>query len=783
MRRTALLLTTALLSTIAAPALAQTSGLEDQNDIIVTAQKVEQRALDVPITISAVTAKQMDTLGVSDLDEISNYVPGLNIQEQSANNPGIVIRGVTSDSGSAQQAARVTLYYNGVDISRSRGAYQGVYDMDRIEVIKGPQATLFGTASTIGAISLISARPKPGFSGNLTGGYGNYDQKLLSGYLNGGNDKVAGRVAFQWKKRDGYVHNLSDRQGDLYAQDQLGVRGSLRFTPTDDLTIDLVGTYDRQRNSGTPFISSIYPTANGPADPFGDANLSGAPAGISKSVLGSDDLGLTRDVYDANLTVSYDFADGWNFTTVNGYRDFDSREVFDADGSAAWYLEFAENAKGWQASHEGRFTYNDDHVRASFGWNFFHEDSRQVVPFSTEEGTYLQCSLLATGGSVPNPLNPGTNILPIAGLPCIAPDGTVTASQVTPALTNAFLGAPIAALPYSGAYANYGVNDSYSVFGDVAWNITQRLQFTVGTRVLIEQRKSEYTADMPNSQIFAAAGVLRPLLPVVDTAGQTYSATKSFSGVLPRFNLLYKINDGLNLYGTISKGRRSPTVNVVSAAGPRPDISVIPEETVWNYEGGVKYARGPLSASLGVYYDTYKGFQVSVRQGDGSFRTESAGDATNFGVEGEMSVRPVSWFNLFGNFAYTDAKIKDDARFQFAGDRFRLQPKWQAAGGFSIDAPIGNGMAVFATPSVTYRSKIYFELPNSEAASQDGVTLVNAKAGVRFGDGRFEIAGWVHNLTNEKYLLDAGNTGGSFGDITLIPAEPRFYGVQVSAGF
>ena len=119
----------ALLASIAlvpAPLLAQeTMGGDDPvttTTIVVTAQKIEQRAQDVPITISAVTGERIEDLGVSDLDELSSYVPGLNIQEQSANNPGIVIRGITSDSGSSQQGPRVTLYYNGVDISRSRGS-------------------------------------------------------------------------------------------------------------------------------------------------------------------------------------------------------------------------------------------------------------------------------------------------------------------------------------------------------------------------------------------------------------------------------------------------------------------------------------------------------------------------------------------------------------------------------------------------------------------------------------------------------------------------------------
>ncbi len=225
------LISAMLLAAAATPALAQADagpapGDAEGDIIIVTAQKIEQRAIDVPITISANSGERLRDLGVGDLDELSNYVPGLNIQEQSANNPGIVIRGITSDSGSAQQAPRVTLYYNGTDISRSRGSYQAIYDVDRIELIKGPQATLFGTASAVGAISIISARPKPGFSGEVNASYGNFDAITLGGFVNLGSDKVAGRVAAEWKKRDGYVRNLAAGQQDLYAQDQLGVRGS-----------------------------------------------------------------------------------------------------------------------------------------------------------------------------------------------------------------------------------------------------------------------------------------------------------------------------------------------------------------------------------------------------------------------------------------------------------------------------------------------------------------------------------------------------------------------------
>jgi outer membrane receptor protein involved in Fe transport len=757
----------------AVPALAQASvqpgsgpeaEAENGAEIIVTAQKIEQRAVDVPITISALSGRRITELGISDLDELSNYVPGLNIQEQSANNPGVVIRGITSDSGSAQQGPRVTLYYNGVDIARSRGSYQSIYDLERVEVIKGPQATLFGTASAIGAISITSARPRAGFSSAFTVGVGNFNQTLVSGFVNGGTEKLAARIAFERRTRDGYIENLSPFQDeDLYAQDQAGVRGSLRWSPSSDVTVDLIGTYDRQRNSGTPFISGSLPTTAGPANVFGPADLGGSP--LSQQVLGADQLGLNRDVYDLNLTASWRLGEGFSFTTVNGYREFDSLEVFDADGSAAWYLEFAEQADGWQASHEGRFTYNSDRLRGFAGWNFFLEDGRQNVPFSTEEGTYLQCAARL----VPN-------------LPCINSAGVVTAAGATALLS----GGRLAQLPYSSVFENQGRNRSSSVFADVTFVPVPWIELTAGVRYLREKRESGFTARVPRPVLNPAGFSLIP--GQVDTAGQTFEASRRYDAWLPRFNALVRLNDRVNVFGTVSKGRRSPVVqlNAIRVAGvPTANLQLVPEENVWNYEVGLKGSAGIVSGTLGLYYQKYDGFQVSVTQPNGTTLTQSAGTASNLGVEAEVQVRPTRWFNLFGNVAYIEGGIDENQSFApaFSGARFRLQPEWQAAGGFTIDAPIAEGVRVFATPSITHRSRIFFEVPNNPLISQDAVTLVNVRGGVSFADEKYEVAAFVRNATNKDYLLDAGNTGGAFGIPTFIPAEPRFYGLQLTARF
>ncbi len=760
----------------------------DNDEILVTAQKREQRIADVPVTVTAVTGAKMASIGVNSLSEVAAYIPGLQIQEQSANNPGFVIRGITSDNGSSQQGARVTLYYNGIDISRSRGAYQDLYDLERIEVVKGPQATLFGTAAAVGAISLVSAKPEPGVSGAINGTYGNFNRTQVSGFLNAGNDVLAGRIAFAYKYRDGYVRNIAGDanvpnqnqggvdQDDLNGQDQRGIRGSLRYRPSDSITADLVLTYDGQRNPGTAFKSRAHAPTGGQTGDYGYAELSGSP--YSAAVLGARKLGLDRNVYDANLTITADLSPGITFTTVNGYRRFDALEVFDADGGPAAYLEFAEDAKGDQWSHESRFAFEGPKYRASVGWNAFFENGFQRVPFATEEGTYLSCSVAAAYAPIRAALN-GAGIP--TGTGCVAPNGTVPATRATAALT----GGRATAIPYAAEFTNYGRNNTYSVFADATYIPVPALELTAGARILIEDRQSGYSSVQPNSVILAALGIRSSLLGTANTNGNKFVAEKSFTAILPRFNALLKLNDDVNLYGTISKGRRSPVVQLTAQSTPfgvGPNLQNVPEENVWNYEGGIKGRVGPFTGAASVFYQVYDGFQVSVTQPNGSALTQSAGSAKNIGVELEGNLKLADYLSVFGAFAYIDGGIADKPIGSFAGNKFRLQPSTSASAGAMLRVPVGSA-SLYATPSVTYRSKVFFELPNNDAISQGGYTLVNLRAGVAFAQGRYSVGGFARNVTNKRYLIDAGNTGGGFGIPTYIAGEPRFYGVELGAKF
>lgn len=808
MRRCHLLAATSFLPVLASPAVAQVASEVVADDlsppvIVVTAQKREELVTDVPITMTALSDEQLERIGVDEFDELSAFVPGLIVQEQSANNPGFVIRGITSDSGSAQVAPRVTIYYNGVDVSRSRGSYFKFFDLDRIEVIKGPQATLFGTASTIGAVSVVTAKPQPYNEAFASASYGNLDAVQVNAMANTGNDDVAVRLAGFYEYRDGYVENIAGEPGtasaaivgidqdDLNGIDQFGLRGSLRAFAGEG-TIDVVLSYEQQNNPGTAFKSGTIPPTGGDTSPFTFAELGGSP--FSESMLGIDELKLERDVFDANVTLEFPLSDALTLTSVNGYRKFDSLETFDADGSALFYLEFAEDAEGEQVSSELRLSYDEGGILRGFiGANMFFEEGTQGVPFSTDEGTYIACAPFPAFGAIQDNLSAALG----GANPCVAEDGTLNAANATALLTSG----AASVLPYSSLFVNGGENEAYSVFADVTAAPTDRLELTAGVRYLYEDRRSTYFADQPGSQIFAGLGVPGvSLLGATDTNGEVFSADADFDAWLPRFNALFEVTDGINLYGTVSKGRRSPVLNLSAAAGPVPSLSIVEAEEVWNYEGGLKGALYGVTGSVGVFYQEYSNFQTSLIAAEdtvdengnpipaGTIVPVNAGQADNFGVEVEANARLAPWLELFGSYAYIDAEIStpgDDtfAGVDFAGSQFRLQPKHSAAVGANISVALADGVDLSLTPNVTYRSKVFFEIPNSDEISQDGYALVNVRGAVSVMDGRYSLFAFGTNILDEDYIIDAGNTGGGFETATFIQGEPALYGVGVSAKF
>ena len=751
---------------------AQTSDKE-LDEVVVVAQKRAQSIQDVPVTISAYDGDFLESVGIGELDTLSEITPGLVIQEQSPNNPGFVIRGITSDSGSAQSSPRVSIYYNGADVSRSRGSYFELFDIQGVEVVKGPQATLFGTAASVGAISVTTRKPEKEFSAQLKASAGNYAAKGISGFVTGGNDLLQGRLAFTYRERDGFIKNIAGdagsqtagglKQDDMHAIERFSYRPSLRITPSEYLTIDLIYTHEENNDSGTSFKNGIYAPTGGDTSPYSFVEMSGSP--YSKSVFGKETLGVDRTVDDVNLTVNWDVSNDLTLTSITSTRSFDSSEVFDADGTQAWFLEFGEDAQGDQFSQELRAIYAKDRFTSIFGASYFSEDGSQRVPFSTEESVFLNCLGF---------LN--------SGVPCINSDGSV--NVLTPLLT----GGLASELPYSLEFTNFGKNKAYSAFADFSYSVTNELELTAGLRYVNEEKRSGYRSDAPNSMLTQA-----PLF-TVDTGGETYYAEETFDDWLPRFNALYELNDDTNIYATVSKGRRSEVLDVTSQndelGNAQPLVSEVPAEVIWNYETGIKgkALAGRLDYSVSVFYQDYSDFQVTLQDDAGIAYAANAGSATNIGAEAEVRALLSNSFEVFANAAYLDAEIDDNAdNGNLAGNKFRLQPEWTLSTGVFYGTELTADYSLTSSLIYSYRSEVYFEPDNAPIAgldiSQPSLGLVSARLGIANEKSDWAVSLFASNLLDEEYLVDAGNTGGGFGNPTFVAGSPRFIGIDFTMGF
>jgi len=253
---TARLLAAASLFALGAASAAQAQNATLLEEIVVTAQKREQQSLDVPLALTAFGAERLNDLGVQDFADLSAYTPGFEVQDQSPNNPGFVMRGITSDSTDASAEARVSVFQDGVSISKAQGSYVELFDLERVEVAKGPQSTLFGRGALIGGVNIIQRKAQPGvFEGYLTGQAGDYGHRMAEGAVNiPMTDAAAIRVSGRIRQRDGYVENALGGE-DFQSVDTVAGRLAFNLNPSDRVNFDFIVNYQEDKAAGTALSS------------------------------------------------------------------------------------------------------------------------------------------------------------------------------------------------------------------------------------------------------------------------------------------------------------------------------------------------------------------------------------------------------------------------------------------------------------------------------------------------------------------------------------------------
>jgi outer membrane receptor protein involved in Fe transport len=750
------------------------------NEVTVSAQKRTQSARDVPIAVTAWEGDFLRQTDTREFDQLSQYVPGLNVQLQSPNNPGFVVRGITSDDGSSQVEPRVSVFQDGVSISKSRGSVVELFDLERVEVLKGPQGTLFGRGAQIGAVHLIQNKPAAERGGELRLGAGTYGEVFASGVVNAplGSDRVLGRLSGVYNRREGFIENLAG--GTLNGKETLALRGALRVLPGARTVLDVIGNYQRDTPPGIAFRSLSPANAGQVAGrrdlAFADARLEGGEA-----------LGVDRTVWGATVLGTHRFTPALALNNVTAFRRFDSDEAFDADGTAAPALRFNEIARGDQFSQELRLTYDRGGRLTGFGGaSYFREDGSQRVPFVTDERSLF---LVAVNSPAVRQAFAARGVTLPQFPSFVNPDGTANLSVTRNPIPFAPGVQGAAFNPVNReAYENFGRLAAAETFLDGTLRLTRGLRLTAGVRGTYEEVRNAY--EVTNAELPTVLGGLLPGRTNVLFAPTNGRLRGSgvFRSAVGRVVGQYETVGGANLFASAARGRR-PNVVQVNAGG----ANTLRDEVVWSYEAGAKGAAlgGRLAAEANAFYYDYNNFQTSIvalrPDGSPAAQTLDAGNALAYGAESTVRAQLLRSLGAFATYGYLEARVADEddrgRRQTLAGKRFRLAPKHQASVGATLDVGAGVAGRLALTPTVSYRSHVYFEPQNQAGIEQGGYALVNLRAALASAGGRWELAAIGRNLLDREYLIDAGNTGGGFGIPTFIAGQPRLVSVQLARRF
>ncbi|MDY6923808.1 MAG: TonB-dependent receptor [Pseudomonadota bacterium] len=821
----------ALACGLAGGAFAQDAGPTSVEDVIVTAQLREQDPIEVPFALTAYSGQFLEDLGVQEFDALSAFVPGFVVQNQSPNNPGFVMRGITSDSGAATAEPRVSVYQDGVSISKSRGSYVELFDIERVEIAKGPQSTLYGRGALIGAVNIVQNRARPGQTEAAARASAGSDAYYAAeGMLNLPlGDDAALRLATRLKTRDGYVDNLLGGE-DYNAIETRAFRLSGAWQPSDAMRFDLIANYQDDDASGTSFKSIAYD----PADPVtgavlgGRAAWEGAALTPSAAFDGGKTLGLEREVWGVTGLARIELSPAWSLNSTTAYRQFDSYETFDPDGISLPILTAAEDAYGEQWSQELRLNFDDGgKISAFVGAGWFHEDGYQRAPTQYDERIAL-AQLAASNPAIGSLLDgqpgvTGANTLPQAVYPTIA--GQVLGALGVPA---PFIPGIVANLKPAHIEESTNASEltSYDLFGDITFRPSDRWEFAAGLRWTTDDKATGYAASVNNGRSILAAVQALPLIPpafqvayltALATPGAVNAPT---SALLPLFGLIsqptvnngdfvysdheddgltwrltgrYAVSRETSVYANYARGRRPEVVTINGPAAPfaATTFEIVDAETVDSFEIGAKTAMldGRLRLDGAVFHYAYENFQTTEQSGI-NFITVNAGEAKAYGFEGQVFYQAAAAFDLFATYGYNHSRFETGAR---EGNSFRLSPDHMASVGAIWRIPAGDG-AIAVQPTYTWQSKIFFDDDNDRTdlqarnlvadlivdEFQDSYGLLNLR--IRYepnaADWAFEV--FADNLLDEEYIKDAGNTGDALGMPTFIAGRPASLGASFS---
>jgi iron complex outermembrane receptor protein len=730
-------------------------------EIIVTARRTSERLQDVPVAVTAFGASALEGRSVDTLDQVAKFTPNIRFDGAAALSGGnynatVFVRGVGQNDFAIFSDPGVGFYVDDVYYARSIGGVMDAVDIESVQVLRGPQGTLFGRNTIGGAVLIGTGTPDVNQRfGKVEATFGSFERIDGKGYVNLPivEGKSALRLSMATLNRNGYVKRLSDggTQGDRSAQ---VLRAKLRLLPSDTVTIDLGADYTRARETSAP--SDLLAVANAPGItgvPFlANYNRAVAPTldiiapngqrSLNTSFLtaspfetwagGPNDNDL--DLWGLQGTVSWELGDA-TLKSVTAYRDMQAYFTRDGDNTPYTFRQTTNRDDQWQASQELQLTGKTLSSRLSYvlGAFYFKEEATDIATAD------LALGLWPTGGGN------------VGGTP----------GYVGPLSPAVFI-------------ANSTDNRSLAAYGQVDWEFVPRLSATLGAR---------YTDD---SKTFTSRNTLqRNLVQFIDVTRED-----SFKKFTPRAGLNFKATEDLLLYASFSRGFKQGGFNGRPLAGPQ-EVTAFEPEVLDSWELGAKaqWFDRRLTTNLALFHSIYNDIQLTVNQTPLNFVANAAKGTIN-GFELETVVQPTRWFAINAAIGYLDAQYDEVGQGLgptqilpiTVNSQFVKAPKWTGTAGVDVSRDFANGSSGQLRVDYTVYSRIYHDVANTPLITDGGYGLFNARLTYALPGESLQLSVFGTNLTDELYLV-SGNASGAFGLAEASYGRPPEYGLTVSYRF
>jgi iron complex outermembrane recepter protein len=782
-----------------APATAQQSderGASEIADIVVTARRREENLQDAPISVTAISGEQLAASGAKDASEIGRSAPNVTFLTSTNSGgtsafAGIFIRGVGQDDFLPTADPGVGVYLDEVYLGRASGGALRLNDIKSIQVLRGPQGTLFGRNTVGGAVLVVSNRPDPSApSGRVDLGYGS--DNLIEGGLVSNlplSEKAAIRVSAQGVLQDGYARSTSDPRLEFGKRKEYGLRAQLLVQPADNMTFVAAFDYLYQRNTNVPSVAlgdtalgnppsglgTLYNGFVAPTSPTGfltAANL-GSLNPIRTGAVGK--INDDADVWGISLTGEIELSDAINLKTITAYRDMKAGFASDNDGTIHRIAQTDDLLKQQQFSQEIQLSGKTDRLQWILGAYYFREIADDFNRVSVVPGSYNAVEALP----VNLPVGPGAPVpcalqtfTPIPGTPFRAPPpGFGLGCPFNIANTTVDIELDVATVVKSRNFAGYG---------QFTYNLTDALSVTAGLRWTYE--KKDFLASTLNRAVTAKLGA--PFYSV-----GPFRSSNSWSQFTPKVGLEYKANDDALLYASYSRGFKSGSFNG-RATDPAALGSVNPE-FVDAFELGAKtdWLDRRLRVNGSLFLNKYSDIQLVVtanRNNQLINQLLNAAKADIYGGELEITAVPVEGLTLNGALGYANSSIKQVSSVVAAnslirtGNVLKKTPEWTWSLGATYVADVGFGQ-LSGRVSYAYQSSIFHNGENQPQTREAGYGLLDASIGLKVGNPGLTLSLYGQNLTDKTYAGSIFLTGG--GTTIFYPTRGRQFGARASYSF